>query len=292
MSHLKAASSLQKILFVIAVFLIFTVLFLFFPPQAMDYHVTFYKSASHPLQPYTQTGFNYPPWMALVLYPLHFFSENLSVAINCSLSLIVFALLVISRKGDRLALLLTLTSFPFLSMISNGNIEWVPAIGFLLQNEWGLLFLLTKPQTGLLAVLAWMNSLKKFVLFCLVALGIMLFSFLLWGNWISMLLTNLQFMNSSEYPLSFWNIAPFPWAIPVGLGLVFYILKYRPPDQEFLGVLATICLVPYLAVYSLSIAFALLSASNRKLSIFFWILFWLYPLLGGWSTILNLLGLS
>ena len=282
----------KEILFAGFAFILFSVLFTFFPPQAVDYHSSFYHSAGQFLQPYEQTGFISPPWLALILYPLQLFPENIGSAINCSLGLVTIMLLVISRKGDHWAVLMVLTSFPFLSMLSNGNIEWVPAIGFLLQNEWGMPFLLTKPQTGFLVVLAWMTNKRKMILFSLAGLLTILISIIVWGNWLSKLMANVLSVSLQEYSINDWNISLFPWTIPVGLVIVFVILKFRPQKQEILGCLATFCLSPYMAVYSLTIFYALLCSSYRKWGVILWVAFWLYPIVREWNTIMYMLGLT
>jgi hypothetical protein len=177
-------------------------------------------------------------------------------------------------------------------MISNGNIEWVPGLGFLLQNGWGLPLLLAKPQTGILSALAWASNLRKTSWLLLSGLLTIVISFCVWGNWIEKLLANVQYINTTSTGLTDWNISLFPWTIPIGLALIFYIIKYRPREQELLGCLATYCLVPYMAVYSLTIPFALLSASKRKLAIVFWILLWLYPILHDWEIFIKIIGLK
>jgi hypothetical protein len=58
---------------------------------------------------------------------------------------------------------------------------------------------------------------------------------------------------------------------------MFYIFNYKTVDTELLGVLATLCLIPYFAFHSLTILFALLSASHYRIGLFLWCLMWLYP---------------
>ena len=55
-----------------------------------------------------------------------------------------------------------------------------------------------------------------------------------------------------------------------------------------LGALATICLVPYLSVYSLTIPFALFSATKPKPAILVWILLWMYAFWVKWGYLLQL----
>jgi hypothetical protein len=279
-------SNIKKILFLAAIFIVSVIIFTVFPPQSMDWRLVFYKVSKIPLQPYSELFFINPPWTALILYPFHYFPERISAAINCSLNFMAIGLIIIQRKGGKISLLLTLTSFPFLSLLVRGNIEWMPALGFILQNQWGIPFLLAKPQSGILAAWAWISSVKQAAILFLSALITASISFIVWGNWISKIGTNAQKIGVSN-----WNISPFPWAIPIGLGLIFYMLKYKPANQELLGTLATLCLVPYFAPYSLTILFALTSVCYRRIAAIFWVLLWLYPIILQWETFIHLLNL-
>lgn len=293
-----------ELFLMMTIFFLFTILFWIFPPYAADWHRAFYQVSKTPLSPYDIKLFINPPWTVLILYPFHYFSENISLAMNASLSLVILGLLVIKRKGNLLSLALTLTSFPFLSMLSNGNVEWIPALGFIFQNGWGLPFLLTKPQTGILAILSWIsffssdkilkrnlgNIIKDFRFFIPTILTVII-SFVFWGNWLAPMMTNIQNLQNPEHGMPTWNISLFPWSIPLGLGLLFYIIKHKPVDSEILGVLATLCLVPYFAAYSLTIFFALLSVAHHRIAIALWFLLWLYPVLTHWSFVLQILGI-
>jgi len=267
-------STTHKIIAVITVFFFVVVYFIFFPPPASDYRYVFYPVSQNPLNPYNIKTFVNIPWTAFILYPLHFFSENLSTAINSSLNLVIIGLLVIKRKGDKLSLILTFTSFPFLALLANGSIEWIPAIGFLLQNRWGIPFILTKPQSGSLAIISWLTPLNKKLNILIPAFLLIAVSFIIWGNWLMSLMSNVKYMSDAKIGLFTVNIAPFPWAIPIGLGLIFYILKCNPRNGELLGALSTLCLVPYFVTQSMIIPFSLLSVSHRKLSIICWLSLW------------------
>jgi len=264
-------------------------IFTLFSPAAMDWRSTFYPVSQIPFHPYQIKTFINLPWTALFLYPLHFFSENISAAINSSLNLVIIALLVIKRKGDLLSLVLTLTSFPFLGLLANGSIEWIPALCFIFQNSWGIPLLLAKPQSGFFAILAWFSPIKKKVLFLLPATLTIALSFIIYGNWLSKMIANILYMKISLFTVS---ISPFPWAIPLGLGLIFLILKYKPKDSEILGALATFCLVPYFVAHSLTILYALLSVSHRRLAILVWFLLWAFAILSKWSIFIHIIGLQ
>ncbi len=276
---IATSSFVTKSIFVVITFILFTIIFWISPPDAADWHRAFYQVSKIPFHPYDVELFINTPWTALILYPFHYFPENISLAINTSLNLVIIGLLVINRKGNLLSLVLALTSFPFLSLLANGNIEWIPALGFLLHGSWGLPLLLTKPQSGILAILSWDSFKKNYMPFFISAILVVIASFIIWKDWLSEMMINIQDIRNAEYGMSNWNFSPFPWLIPIGLGLIFYMIRYKPVDSEILGIFATFCLVPYFAAYSLTILFALLSASHRRVAAALWFLLWLYPLL-------------
>lgn len=266
----------KKIISVIIIFISCIAIILLFPPPPGDWQTNFYPVSKIPLHPYIIRTFNYPPWTALILFPLGFFSEYASSVINSCLNIIVIGLLVVKRKGDVFSLILTLTSFPFIALIANNNIEWIPALGFILQNGWGLPLLLTKPQSGIFALLSWLTLVKNKMLFLVPTIIIIIISFIVWGNWIASVLESIKFWNLLNADLYHYNLSLFPWTIPIGLGLIFFILKNKPKESEILGVLATFCLLPYFASQALIILFALISVSHRRIAIISWIFLWLF----------------
>jgi hypothetical protein len=280
-THETKETSIEKspaiYLFTFIMFIAFVLLFSIFPPEGIDWIQCYYKVAQNPLHPYEIGLFINPPWIALLLFPFRFISENTSLAVNTTLNLMAIGLLVLTRKGSTLSLVLSLTSFPVLSAIANGNIEWIIALGFILKNEWGVPLLMLKPQVGILAILSWDSfKRKKMVLFLPACLTILL-SFVIWGNWLSDITRNIDNLQNIKDGLQSWNSSFFPWSIPMGVFLVYLIVKKNPANSEILGVFATLCIVPYFAIYSIGILYALISARYKRISILLWILLWLYP---------------
>lgn len=277
-AFLAERPSLTKYVFLAIIFLAFVFLFSLVPPEGVDWRLGFYQVAKNPTRPYETGLFINPPWIALLLFPFRYFSQTTSLAINTSLNLMMIGLLVFERKGSPLSIFLALTSYPFMSMIANGNIEWVLALGFILQNKWSVPLLLLKPQVGFLSILSWDSFRRNGLLFFVPSIFVVLASFVIWGNWVPDMLANVRSLQSTQGGMS-WNVSLFPWSIPIGLLLVFLIVKYRPADSEILGILATLCLVPYFAVYSLGILYALISVSHKRIAVVLWFLLWLYPFL-------------
>ncbi len=301
---LDKLTSRQKLIGGAAIsFIFFVIVFGLFAPPAVDWIDTFYPAARIPLHPYDIWSFINPPWAALILWPLGFLRQNWAQAVNAALNLVVVSLLVIKSKGDRIALVLTLTSFPFLALIANGSIEWMPALGFLLQNGWGIPFLLAKPQSGLLAGLVWFLKSKKKIWFVLPGLALVLASFLVWKNWIGALLANVQYMQKIQRGLFTVSVSLWPWSIIPGVALLVYFLwtAFRPQAnrederlqrrQELVAVAASLCFSPYFVPHSVTIFFALLSGYKRSYAFAAWLLLWLYPLVTHWGTFLSILHL-
>jgi hypothetical protein len=275
----KELPLLQKITLIAVAFTGSIFFFLMFPTASADWHGTFYPTSRVPLNPYVINTFFNPPWVGIILFPFHFFSENIAQALNSSLNLVIIGLLVTRKKGSWLSLFLTLTSFPLVALLANGSIEWVPALGFLAQNEFGILLLLAKPQSGLLSGIDWFIQSKNKLLFFAFPTIFIIGSFFIWGNWVHKMLLNIHYVNEQPFGLSSWNISLFPWTIPIGLALVFYIFRTRTLHSELLGAIATYCFFPYSAPHSLTISFALLSASYPRFSILIWFLLWLFPVI-------------
>jgi hypothetical protein len=270
-------SSNQKKMISVIIFLVSCIAVVFIiPSPSGDWHVNFYPVSKNLLNPYSIKTFNYPPWAALLFYPLGFFLENTGALINASLNIIVIGLLVIKRKGDLFSLVLTFTSFPFLALLANGNVEWIPALGFILQNGWGLPFIFIKPQSGILAIYSWFLPVKNKLKFFIPIIIVIIISFIVWGNWINSILESVKYMNILNKDQYQYNLSLFPWTIPIGIGLIIYLVKYKPINAEILGIIATLSLFPYFASQSLIILFALISVSHRRIAMISWFLLWLF----------------
>jgi hypothetical protein len=280
----------QVILAVLTAFSACILAFYYFSPPSVDWKETFFPVSRDLLHPYRIRTYNYVPWGALLLSPFQFLSTRASTAVVAALNFLLPALLIIRRKGGLLPLALTLTCLPMLLAIFNGSLEWIPVLGFLLQNGWGLPLLLVKPQSGSLAMITWFIASKDRLKFLLPVGATLLLSFLVWGNWPAAWYGNIHYLETEHIGFLTVNTAPWPWAIPIGVGLIIYLVLRKPADMEFLGALATACLVPYFFPHSLVILFALLSLSHRRIAVLVWVLLWIYPLVVNWSLLVQYIG--
>ena len=245
--------------------------FALYLPPASDFIDSFWPAAHFPFDPYRIASYLNPPWLALLLYPLTFLSERVAQALIAYLNLAVTLLIIARHGGNRWSFGLALTSAPFLSLLINGNMDWLPMLAFLIPAQWGMVALLSKPQVGSMAGLAWFKQTKRKDLFFVPAIGFLLVSFLVWGWWVTQMVDHA--LRAGGRTVGPWNIAPFPWLIPIGLWLLYQAWKR---EDELVAVAATLCLVPYFAIYSLTIFFAILAARYPRLSIIAWIVLWIF----------------
>lgn len=245
----ETASNLTYYTIASVLAVIITLVLYWYAPAVSDWWAVFHKIGSSWLDPY-QGGFHYayPPWMAALLAPFHFIEIYLSRAIMGGLTLLICAFTNRALKGDMISFILFIVSIPTLSLLGNGQVDGIPILGlgllFLNSPYWkilGIILVLAKPQTFLFAIpILLLNPKKRVEIISAVTLFIGL-SFLVWGWWITPLLE----MSQSLFPLA--DLSPWPYGIPVGIGLIYWAYK---TENVALGALATIFLVPYLALHS------------------------------------------
>jgi hypothetical protein len=181
--------------------------------------------------------------------------------------MVVISLLVIQRGGGKWGLALTLISPPFIFLIWNGSIEWIPALAFLLSNKWSTPLLLAKPQSGLLAALAWSHRWQD----ALPALAVVIGSFMVWGNWLAAMLANMAYQSAHHIGLWTVDISPFPLSIPVGVLVAWLAWRAR---SDVLATAATLLLVPYFVSHSLTSLLALLAGQHKRIALALWLICW------------------
>ncbi|MEJ5223721.1 MAG: hypothetical protein WHV44_04635 [Anaerolineales bacterium] len=265
----------QQIISLLILSLLITYLFYVFLPEGVDWINTFFVVAKNPFSPYQTWSFINPPWVALLLTPLGLLPARLSGAVNASITFFIISIFVVKEKGKLIELILVLTSLPFLAALYTGTIEWIPVLAFLLPAEVGMLLLLAKPQSGIFAGLIWWKKSNQKLRLLLFGGGALLVSFLVWGNWIEKIATNIRYMDATGIGLSLHNASPWPWGIPVGLFLLY--LAWKKSD-ELLAVIATMFLVPYYVIHSLTLGFACVVLKNRRVGVAVWLLLWFFAI--------------
>jgi len=161
-----------------------------------------------------------------------------------------------------------LSSPPLIRTLILGNIEWIPVAGILLSLQGDLLaraaaipLLAVKPQAVflipvLLARQHWGNW-RRMAALWMPAVALVLLSFAVWGFW-----------PSRVPPLpagsNHWNVAPFPWLVPVGVLCLAISLRKEPRDSLAPTLAACVCLTPYLGIASL-LPIAIVAAARKPI---------------------------
>lgn len=260
----------------IAALLFFTV-FLFVQPDATDWRLIFYKVGL--ANPYDTHAFINPPWMALLVRPLNIFPNRISLALHLAITCAVFLLLIEKRGGKPAHAALLLTSFPFLSLLQNGNVEWIPAAGFLIGGLPGSFLVLTKPQSGILVCIYWLKRSKDKLSFVNSAFALSLLGLIVWPRWPALLLKNIREIPDTEAGIGIVGISPWPYGIIIALALVGIAFKAGRHEEIYL-VMASLLISPYFLPHSLSILMAIaLPAVRLRAGVLAWVILWIIPLI-------------
>ena len=242
---------LQKLLSALAIFgvaVLISFLAAPFVPRAVDWSISFRPATLTLLSgesPYGKVYIVHAPWGLLMLAPLAVLPEPVGrvMLIFCELAAYIF---IAHRLGAKpISILFLLLSPPVMHMLLNGNIDWLPSIGFILPPQFGLFFISIKPQIGIAVAPFWLveawrqggwrQVLTTFVPFTVV----LLLSFLIFGLWP---LDALRVTSDVWFNASLW-----PMSIPVGLALFVAALRKRKIEY---AMAASPCLSPYVLFYS------------------------------------------
>ncbi|NLX11338.1 MAG: hypothetical protein GXY36_16950 [Chloroflexi bacterium] len=241
-------------------------------PVGVDWEESYHAAFRHFRDPYTHSDFAGIPW--LLALPHALLPLEVGNAINFILHILLLGAIIWKYRGGWQAVLLTFTSPLFLDLARTNNVDWVPALAFLLPPEWGLVLLAAKPQTLGCAALIWWKR-QKYSLRMLVPLIVVVaLSFAIWGWWPG----KIGMAEGDDIRQAAWNFAPWPFAIPLGLYLLVQAYK---ADDEIMAAAATPFLVPYFAPYSLVPLLALLSSRHRKAALYLYFAFWFFFIVEG-----------
>lgn len=185
-----------------------------------------------------------PPWTFALLAPFALLPNRLGVA-----ALFVFNFFAYGFIAYRLgAKPWALAAFVLCPLVIHngfdGNIDWLPALGFLMPSQIGLFFVMAKPQIGIGAAVFWLfeawqaGKLKEAVrIFWPVTVAFLL-SLLVFGLWP---------LKATWMPHNQYNTSLFPRSVPFGLALLALSIWKR---KFWLSVPAGPLLSPYLAFRS------------------------------------------
>jgi hypothetical protein len=203
----------------------------------------------HGKSPYSNGVAIHPPWAYLLMAPVALFPENLGAAIMFALNYFVYGLILLRMKARPLSMLAFL-SLPLVLLNGiNGNVDWLCLVGVILPQPIGLLFLAIKPQIGagiaiFWMVEAWRNGGFKQFLFLIAPTSVAyLISFLLYGFWPAVMLTN---MVSDPY-----NASLGPIGVVIGGVMLAQAIHLR---KRGLALMSSTFFAPYINIHSFDAA--------------------------------------
>ncbi len=214
-----------------------------------------------------------PPWTFLLLAPFAILPERLGVSALFVFNFFAYGF-VAYRLGAKPWALAGFVLCPF--VIHNGfdgNIDWIPALGFVMPPQIGLFFVLAKPQIGAGVAVFWLfeawraGKTREVVR----VFGPVVVAFLL-----SLLIFGLWPLKSSVMPNNQYNMSLFPYSIPLGLALLYLSVRKR---KFWYAVVASPLLAPYLALRSYAPALLALGVNSPVLMVAIAIL-WILSFLG------------
>lgn len=236
-------------------------------PVGVDWQYNFNPLSENWRDPYALPTFTSPPWV-VALVPHAWLPLAWGNAVNLLLNVGVLLALLRRFRGGWQGILLVFTSPVFFDLARTNNVEWIPALAFLLPAQWGLPLLAVKPQVLGAAALVWWKR-NGYGWRTLAPLGtVVLLSFAVWGWWPA----ELGLLPHAQG----WNFAPWPFGIPLG---GFMLWRAYHAEDELLAAAATPFLVPYFAPYSLVPLLALLSGKYRREAFFVYVGLWIYVIL-------------
>ncbi len=220
-------------------------------PAGVDWTDTFYPAIRAVWQgrsPYDVVpSFFMAPWALLPMLPLAWLPESVGRAIMLVAGLATYA--VIAHRlshGHTWSVIVFLLSPLVLDGLYNGNVDFLPILGFILPPQIGLFFVVLKPHIGLGVALFWLveawrdgGATRVFEVFGPVAVAFGL-SFLIFGLW-PLRFSQLLGVSGS------WNSSLWPMSLPVGLALL--VASYRSRKMQP-AMAAAPCLSPYLVMHS------------------------------------------
>jgi len=214
-----------------ALLLVVLVLFAFLPVTYKDWLTVFRPAALRWPAPYYTPGlvFN-PPWLFPFLHPLALLPPRWGAGLLMLLSVVVVSLYVRSP----LKLGVVVLAAPMSTLFALGQLDAVLLVGLMLPIEWGMPFLLLKPQGFFLLIARRLN--RRAVVVAALTLAASVAG---WGFWWRHII--------GFQPNQTVNLSLFPYSTLIGLPLLYFGWKR---NSEALLCLASLSFAPYFMITS------------------------------------------
>jgi hypothetical protein len=262
---IRKPSGLLSIVLVGLLFSGITVVVAFVLPYAVDWHWAIRPGTLamlHGESPYeVAPSLGCPPWALLPFLPLAILPDEWGRAVLFTLSLSTFAYSIWKLGARKMGIIAFILSPPILHSLKNGNLDWLPLLGFTLPPWMGLFFVTVKPQMGSIVVLFWLveawrqGGIRKVARDFYPIVIVTLITFALYGFWPSQYWYIYNF--SKE-----WNASLWPISLPIGFALLVAALRRR--EIKF-AMAASPCLSPYVLFHAWSGALASLASQTTEL---------------------------
>ena len=198
--------------------------------------------------PYTVSGYFSPPWMLLILSPITILPTPFDTITLVILSTISFIVVVKKFSNSWLLVILFMLTPQLWWGILYGNVDFLVALGIIMPPQFGLFFILVKPQIGIAIAIFWLiqawrkGKLKEVIRIFAPISTVVVLSIFIFGLWFT----------KSKYATDLsWNIANWPLLLPIGIVLLYRSIELKKFN---LAVISAPFLSPYIAVQSLPIA--------------------------------------
>lgn len=250
-------------------------------PVWNDQRNTFTRLIDHLRDPFELPSFNNPPWTAWLMAPFGIPPVPVAVLLQLLIYFPALALIVYRFGGGPGALGVALTSFVAFLAAVELNVDWLVCLGLLVPAAWSGPLLLVKPQ---LALGAWLGyPPRKLLAAGLVAAVVGGLSLLIWGWWPPLIVERSAWVTGQMYNMAPMALLGWYIALPIAALLGWFAFRRRDP---VLGIFAWLFVVPYIAPYSLLLAFTLLAVRRRRLAALISVVMWI---IYGGALILGLL---
>ena len=212
-----------------------------------DFYETFYAAARSVFSgqsPYSITGYLYPPWGIIPLLPFAWMPPIPAHGLYFATCLFILVAIAWRLRANPLTIVAFILSPTVIGALLVGNLDPIIVSGMLLPPTLGLLVLFIKPQIG---VGVGFYYLMDFIRTKRYLDGLKTFAPVVAGYALSLAIFPIWLVRMVNNPSNPWNRSLFPYAIPIGLFLLWLAVRKQNP---YFALASTPFIAPYLSFYT------------------------------------------
>lgn len=226
-----------------------------------DWRNVFRPALGHVLagsSPYSEEHFYSPPWVLVFYAPFALLPEPYGLVAIWLANFVAFGYAAHKHGAKPITIALFLTLPQVFQGAFLGNCDWMVALGTVLPPWIGLLLVTVKPQIGapialfLLIEAYRQGGIRKAACTAAPLFVLGLLSLILWRD---------NLLQGAQAAGMFWNVAHFPYLVPVGLVLLYRALRDR---RLGMSMASGPFLTPYLGNPSMPVAALGLLPSQKE----------------------------